>query len=576
PGSATYGGFAEFGVINIVTKGARELRGISVGGTLGQMRGTYGRQNFYLYAGTRWKSKTISFSMFEGRGQRSDRSAYGFYRNDSLFNLYGVGAYSSLAGNSAINPSYSNFSFTYKKFSLRSIGDFYEVTDVTSIDGNRRRNIKYGLQNNYTELSYQFKVNDRLTITPRLNTIWQYPSTRGISEDDLLENLKNRIYRARLNLTANYDATHRTNFIGGAEVFKDQAQANTTGRLVVGSQDVSYVNVAAFGQGIFNLPFLNVTAGVRYDYNSSFGGAFVPRLGLTKKYTRFHFKFLLSGAFRAPSVGNVARAFNGTYTFNADTSQIFLDQRIRPERTRVFETEVGYQLSSKAFVTANVYDITIRQPIVYSFYQDELIRQKFGAEAGIPVYQNFNRTGTRGLELDFRLKDTWGSLNLNYSFYSVGAKPRITAYSVSTFDRMPELRQEVNSRQVLGFANHKVNLNGTYYLRRGFSANVTATFYGSRYGYDVRFTGPGPKDVDGQLVRKLPSALFNAFVRHETLLKGLQVGMGMYNLFNARFDFLQPYFGINAPLPGPSREFVLKVAYDFPFSNRKAKATSRE
>ncbi len=577
PGSAIYGGFAEFGVINIVTKGVNDLKGIQIGGTLGQMTGTYGRQNFQFYVGTKWKSKTISFSMFNGRGQRSNREAYGFYQNDSLINLYGVGAYSSLAGNSEINPSYSNFSFTYKKFSFRTIGDFYEVTDVNNIGGNKRRNIKYGLENSYTELSYQFKINDKLTITPKLNSIYQFPNTRGVSDSQQLENFKNGINRNRLNVTAFYDVTHRINFIGGAEVFADHAQANTTGRLQVGDRDVSYFNVAAFAQGIFNLPEVNITAGLRYDHNSAFGQAFVPRLGLTKKYNKFHFKFLLSGAFRAPSIGNVARSFNGDYTIfnNGKNDTIVLHPGIKPERTFVFEAEVGYQLSSKVFVTANIYDITIRQPIVYYFYQNDFIQQKYGFDAGINVYQNFDRTGTRGFELDFRLKDTWGYLNFNYSFYSLASKPRISAYAVSTFNFQPELREEVNRQQVLGFASHKLNVNWTYYLRKGFSANITATLYGPRYGYDVK-VGTGKFDVDGQLIRKPISALGNLFFRHENLLKGFHLGAGIYNVFDAHFDFLQPYFGLNTPLPGPAREYVLKASYEFQFKKKKDRAEHKE
>src|SRR5207253_11346941 len=38
PGSAIYGGFAEYGVIDIITKGGSDLNGISVTGTYGQMK----------------------------------------------------------------------------------------------------------------------------------------------------------------------------------------------------------------------------------------------------------------------------------------------------------------------------------------------------------------------------------------------------------------------------------------------------------------------------------------------------------------------------------------------------------
>jgi outer membrane receptor for ferrienterochelin and colicin len=205
-------------------------------------------------------------------------------------------------------------------------------------------------------------------------------------------------------------------------------------------------------------------------------------------------------------------------------------------------------------VTANVFDMTIRDPIVYHFYQDSTIRAVFGPEAGGDVYSNFSRTGTRGFELDYRYKTKRGSLSANYSFYSVASKHRISAYSVSTFNRTAEERVVVNTKQVLGLANHKVNLNATYYLSGAFSANLTATLYGKRYGYDVLFTGPGKYDVDGQLVRRPPVGLLNLYFHYEGLFtRGLRAEAGVYNLFNSKYEFLEPNFALNPPwraLPG--------------------------
>ncbi len=408
-------------------------------------------------------------------------------------------------------------------------------------------------------------------------SVSQFPVRKNVSDSVTQRDQRNTVSRVKANITAYYDASHRTNLIGGVEYFNDFAKASTRGIFYVGDEDVFYHNVAAFGQGIFNLPFLNITAGLRYDWNSSYGSAFVPRLGLTKKLpgNKWHFKLLLSNSFRAPSIGNVVNSFNGNYTIHKDSTEcrICPETGINPERTLVFEAEAGYQLNSQMIVTANVFDITIRDPIVYYLYQDSIIRKEFNdPTAGIDVYRNFPRTGTRGFELDYRFKTKRGSLSANYSFYSVASKPRISAYSVSTFNRIAEDRVEVNKKQVLGLANHKVNLNATYSLTEAFSANLTATIYGKRYGYDVLFTGPGKFDVDGQLVRRPPTALLNLYFHYEGLLtRGLRAGAGVYNLFNSRYEFLEPNFAINTPLPGPSREILFKVSYSFPFKNRGKK-----
>jgi outer membrane receptor for ferrienterochelin and colicin len=121
-------------------------------------------------------------------------------------------------------------------------------------------------------------------------------------------------------------------------------------------------------------------------------------------------------------------------------------------------------------------------------------------------------------------------------------------------------------------ANHKLNINANYYITRNFSANVTAIFYGKRYGYDILFTGPGKFDVDGQLIRRSPVALANLYFHYQHLFtKGLELGVGAYNLFNSKYDFLQPNFALNTPVPGPSREIIVKAGYSFEFRKKRKK-----
>jgi outer membrane receptor for ferrienterochelin and colicin len=580
PGSVTYGGFAAFGVINIITKGADELSGISVGATGGLMRKTYGSRNTEWYIGKKWKNASFSLSHMVGKGQRSDRQHFGFYGSEWADSL-GAGAYSSLAGNSELRPSFTNIAFNWKKLSVRSINDFYEATNITLIDNNKHRPSVYGVQTSYNELKYVFRINNKLQITPRLNFIFQFPQLRNAPDSTNLQNRKNYISRSRGNITASYDPTHRSSFIGGVDYFNDFARDNPNGIFVVGDEDVSYHNFAAFAQGMFNLPFAHLTAGARYDWNTSFGSAFVPRLGLTKRLrdNHWHFKLLLSGAFRAPSIGNVVHSFNGNYTFPEDKSCrcILIEKGIKPERTLVMEAEVGYQLNSKMLITANIYNIIIRDPIVFTYYQDELIQQTYGENAGVNVYRNYPKTGTSGLELDLRFRDHWGYVTLNYSHYSLESKPRIPAYSVSTFDLDINKRTEVDPHQVLGLANNKLNLNATYYILKNFAANVTSTLYGARYGYDVLVTGPGKYDIGGRLIKREPTLLTNVYLSYDNLFtNGLNAGIGVYNVFNSNYEFLQPFFGLNTPVPGPSIELIAKASYSFPFRNKKKQAKAEK
>ena len=63
--------------------------------------------------------------------------------------------------------------------------------------------------------------------------------------------------------------------------------------------------------------------------------------------------------------------------------------------------------------------------------------------------------------------------------------------------------------------------------------------------------------------RQAPTALVNLYLRYRDLLvPGLELGGGVYNVADQRSSYLQPYNGGHAPLPGPSRELVFRIAYE--------------
>src|SRR4030095_9194480 len=97
-----------------------------------------------------------------------------------------------------------------------------------------------------------------------------------------------------------------------------------------GNNSLSLNNVAVYAQGLFKHRLANATIGFRYEKNNRYGAAFVPRLALTKKIQNLHFKLLYSQAFRAPSLQNINIALDGT---------------IKPEKSNVFEIELGYQFT---------------------------------------------------------------------------------------------------------------------------------------------------------------------------------------------------------------------------------------
>lgn len=584
PGSAVYGGFAEYAVINIITTSAEMDESFKFGGTYSQLGGIFSRRTTHAYVGRKYKTWQFNVSTFVGVGQRSNRDHFAMYP-DSLIDKLGVGKYESLSGESDIQPFLLNAAVSWKNFDYRSITDLYEITNIALLDSNNNRSTQFGFQASYHDLRYQWQIRDNFKLTPRIYVLNQFPELRLSNE----ETSDNTINRSQYSVTGDWDLNHRINIIGGAQLRFDFAEESSEGPFIV-PFNIQYENISIFAQSIIKKPWANLTFGARYEYNTEYGENFVPRVALTRQFGDFHIKLMSSNAFRAPSIGNVALSSDGQYEFNSDSTGLEFTNvgtGLSSEEALVFEAEFGYQLGSRMFFTLNLFDINSTNPIVYSYFQDTTMTRVLGPISGDNQYQNFSRSGSTGIEFDYRFQDRWGYLSFNYSFYTTNFKPVLKDYAVAEFQPVRSLREVKLDNQVLAFPSHKFNVNLTFYLKN-WSANLTSTLYGTRYGYDVLQLGdaldedgnviiPAKFNVSGQLKRYDPSLLTNLFFRRKDIItKDLNIGFGVSNIFNSRYQYIQPFFGLNAPLPGPGREFTLKIDYRIPirpYSKKKRAAT---
>jgi outer membrane receptor for ferrienterochelin and colicin len=332
------------------------------------------------------------------------------------------------------------------------------------------------------------------------------------------------------NLSFSYNLNRKINIVFGGEVFNDRARDLADSSSFSGDlKEVNYLNSAAFVQSIVRLRLVNIILGVRFDNHSEYGSAFVPRVGLTKRYDRFHFKLLYTDAFKAPTIENI---------------DLQDSTGMKPEKTSVAEFELGYQIGRNSILTLNLFDVETRSAIAY-YYDDS---------TGLDAYHNIGNSGSRGLELEYRLKNRWGYLNVNYAFYSVAGKDKIEDYSV------PD-----NNSVLLAFPAHKANLSASIALNQYLSIAPSLSWRSERFGY----TGI---DTSGtEIVSEYPSVLFgNIFITCDNLVKGLHIGAGVYNITNEDVLFIQPYNSGHAALPGTSREFVFRLSYTFKFKNKGA------
>jgi outer membrane receptor protein involved in Fe transport len=546
-GSVLYGGWAELAVINVVTRNGKQLDGAAASVYYGQMTRGLGQADLNLAVGKAdiagVKGLEFDAALFWGQGNRSDQTYLDFYGNSY-----------SMLGNSSLDPFNVNAALDYQDLHLRFIYDHYQLTEadsygqtdgcgVPSLVTGQPLSCPYPVDEYFittiADAYYDIKLGDHVTLTPRFT----YKSSKSwyVTDPNVYEYSPVDAERFTALLTLRWDILPTLNLLAGTEDYYEDANLETPGPLgatssyfgtQLGEQlfGVNYYNLAGFAELQWRSLIGSLTAGARYEHNQEYGDSFVPRAALTKTIGRLHFKLLYSFAFRAPGIEDINQAEPG--------------EPIQPERTQDGEVEVGYQFTDQLSASANVFYTVIKDPIV------------FYAQGAFEGYANFPQTGTEGVEAEVRLKYRWGYLDANYSFY--------TAWSIFTDSPLNEvpLYAVPNDPSLLaGFPAHKVSLNGHVTIWKGLSLNPSGSFLSRRYG---QWSGDGEGNGLGDLGPAL--YLLNLYVVYNNLgVKGLDLGAGIYDLLNETYVYLQPYQSGHAPLPGPSREILARLAYALPF-----------
>lgn len=507
PGSVIYGGYAELAVINIITKTASDLQSGFVSIVDGEMSGTYGRRRVEFGVGHTQSAFSLSLLGSVAKGHRSDQT-YTDLEGDSY----------DMAGNSRLDNQHLNLSLGVKQWSLRVILDRYMTTQRDEFGVNLTEPADVDFISWFLDSSYVWVASPTTIVTPRLTYKRQTP-WRENSEQIFYDKTVERYGGA---VSAVYEQPSRISLLGGVDAFVDRATASSDTPVEDffpnGRRTIEYETLALYSQAAVPTSLGTFTAGARYENHSEFGSSFVPRVSFTTLRGPFHLKALASRAFRVPSVENIR-----------------LGTDIKPEKTTVFEVEAGYQLSAASILTANLFQTTIRGPVVY-FADPET------AEEG---YRNFDRTGSRGVEIEYRYRPEWGSLAAGYSHYQA-RNNEVEPYEVPSDDSY-----------LLGFPRNKVSLSASIRTGSTIRVNPTLTYFGKRFGYTTA-------DDSGSAVLESfsPATLLNVFVTKSGFLRPeLSLGMGVFNLLGEDYAFIQPYNSGHPPLPDASREFVVRLTY---------------
>ena len=510
PGSAMYGANAEYAVINIITE-TSELNGIASSVSASTYENTLSGQETSFAIGKKIEDGRVNFSASIIDSKRS---------NQRYIDNFGSGY--SMADYSGLNSTQFKLEYVKKGFSLIGLCDNYVVKERDGYEAIYLRSYENTFFTSKYVAKYDISL-DRLKITPGLKFAYSKPWYLDSNEpDDNYVPFKTSLSKGTAFTNLTYEPNAMWSVIAGAQYSKLQANDLldssyfSNGKKVFGME-----NANAYAQAIYKSKIANIIIGGRFNHNQYYGQKFVPRLGLTRIWDKFHVKALFSQAFRAPSVENI--------NFNPD---------IKSESTTFVELEFGFKVTQHSYLTVNTFDITTKDAIVY--YYNEFSEDD---------YRNETTTGSRGFEVEYKWKTKKWFFNMNYSYYTTAGHPVIDAY------RVPG-----HSDILLAFPNHKIHATASYNFFGKWSVTPSLSYLSKRYSVITN------ENDEATLISYNPALYLNINISAENILaKGLSLGLACHNATDESAYYIQPYANNHATVPAGGREYTISLHYNLSF-----------
>jgi outer membrane cobalamin receptor len=513
PGSALHGGYAAYAVINIITKSAAEGK-LEVGAHLLQSTTQNGlaRSSTNLYISKKGENSGFSIKINGNQTLRSHQ----IYK-DVNGNSY------DMSQQSYLKNFFVNVSGNIGKLQLRLLSDNYRLNSRDSYVEIKEKASQFQFTAHNFEAKYEINANENFKIIPRIVISKQYPwstpkKTVAVDEDPF------RIQTLGLFGSINFvnDISEKFNLISGISLRRDASTNEIDGEtfITTGTNRFINENISLFTQALYSMKWFNLVSGIRFNYNSRYNNAIVPRIGITREFKNSHVKALFSRAFRAPS------------TLNID-----LGENIKPEFTDVIELEAGVKITKDAYITFNAYKMKTTDPIVY--YVTPTTNED--------AYTNLSNTGTMGLEFVFQYKKKWGGIDINGSYYDSEDGTDVNLYTPT-----------VNDNVHTGLAQFKSNVSIHFLITPHLQIGSNLSQLSARYG----ISSVDAND-ESSIYTKYPAFyLLNMHLEYRFKnVKGLTTRIGVRNALDQQELFIQPYNSNHAPLPGMQRELQLKITY---------------
>lgn len=520
PSSSLYGTSAFFGVINITTRKAEDLKGGEISGAVGS-DDTYQGRLSYGGALSNGMEMMLSGSYYTSDGERK----IFFSGFDDPANNNGV------AEDVDGDKKKSFFArLRFHNFTLEGLFSSREKEIPTGSFGTvfNDPNNETTDERGYLFLRYAHTFNDHHEITGGI--FYDFYNYRGKYVYDWAEPgdppslvlnkdyAWDRSWGGEVYYTGQLPG--RQKFTAGMEYRSSyrQDQKNYDEGILVNLDDKQDSTLwAVFIQDevrILNNLLLNV--GIRHDHYSTFGGSTNPRIALIySPYDQTTFKLLYGSAFRAPNVYELYYNDNRI----SQKSNPSLDPETIKTYELVYEQSFGRNLRSS--VSGFLYSI------------DNLISQGVDPADGFIVFNNSDEVEARGVEMEISGK------------WERGIEGRISYTYVEAKDKKTD-QTLTNSPRHLATLNMIIPL-----IREKLFSALDVQYTSRRKTLQNRYTGG--------------FGLFNLTLFSRHVIKGVDISAGLYNIFNKKYK--DPSAEEHQPLvdsiPQDGRSFRLKFVYSF-------------
>ncbi|HAR20243.1 MAG TPA: hypothetical protein DCR46_06235 [Cytophagales bacterium] len=358
-------------------------------------------EQFNWYNHYTQKNGTIVESPFYHRIntlQAFQHSAGGSYHGSPLSVQFGMPTRSHFIN---ADLSYSNFNIGYVRHyeshsSAYGIDPRFTLYDASSFVGQTQEvvygkhsftsfNKKWGLQSSFMQSNYETNPESHFA---NASSRWQRGYIYSFGQSSRVEEQFNYEFSSRMSLVAgvlyeNLSALPRTGlsqkpfdknqpgqlqeiyFIGAAGykpiALNEKAVFNDSLAIKQNFYNLKYQNYGGFAQFQFNpWKIWEITLGMRYDYNTRFGGSFNPRAGLVfLPNKKFRFKMLYGEAYLAPSPQKAYQQAGAFYSYDPNSRVLLADYfrvpnaNLKPEKLRELEANTSYMFTSNLSIGIN-------------------------------------------------------------------------------------------------------------------------------------------------------------------------------------------------------------------------------